>query len=53
MADVAGTFTATTLAASAPKTAWVSVTWGAGTQGPLTADFVALRVRPVKGRGDR
>jgi SRSO17 transposase len=36
VADVAGTFTATALAASAPKTAWGSVTWGAGTQGPLT-----------------
>ena len=53
VADVPGTFTATALAASAPKTAWASVTWGEGTQGPLTADFVSVRVRPTKGRGDR
>jgi SRSO17 transposase len=53
VADVAGTFTAPALAASAPQTAWESVTWGTGTAGPLTALFVALRVRPVKGRGER
>jgi len=41
------------LAASAPETAWETITWGTGTAGPLTARFCALRVRPLKGRGDR
>ncbi|HVC21251.1 MAG TPA: IS701 family transposase, partial [Vicinamibacterales bacterium] len=40
-------------AASAPDDTWESVTWGTGTGGPLTARFVALRVRPPKGRGER
>jgi len=38
---------------SAPEDAWETVTWGAGTAGPLTARFCALRVRPSKGRGER
>lgn len=44
---------ATDLAATAPEAAWETVTWGAGTAGPLTARFCALRVRPPTGRGDR
>jgi SRSO17 transposase len=50
---VPGTHAATALAASAPDATWESVTWGTGTSGPLTARFVALRVRPATGRGDR
>lgn len=38
---------------SAPEDAWALVTWGTGTAGPLTARFVAPRVRPARGRGDR
>ena len=53
LANVPGLHTATALAASAPDAAWASVTWGTGTAGPLTAQFVALRVRPAKGRGER
>ena len=53
VADVPGTQSAMALADSAPDDAWEAVTWGTGTAGPLTARFVALRVRPVKGRGDR
>jgi SRSO17 transposase len=53
LADVPGTQTATALAASAPEDSWEEVTWGTGTHGPLTARFVALRVRPATGRGDR
>jgi hypothetical protein len=30
------------LAASAPETAWETITWGTGTAGPLTAQFCAL-----------
>jgi SRSO17 transposase len=41
------------LASSAPHDAWETVTWGAGTAGPLTARFCALRVRPPAGRGER
>ena len=44
---------ATVLATSAPDDAWETVTWGAGTAGPLTARFCALRVRPPTGRGER
>jgi SRSO17 transposase len=44
---------ATVLATSAPEDAWETVTWGAGTAGPLTAQFCALRVRPPTGRGER
>jgi SRSO17 transposase len=53
VAGVPGTLSAAALAASAPEDAWALVTWGTGTAGPLTARFVALRVRPTKGRGDR
>lgn len=53
VADMSGTHTATALGGSAPADAWKAVTWGTGTGGPLTALFVALRVRPAKGRGER
>jgi len=53
LAEVPGTHAASALAASAPADTWESVTWGTGTNGPLTARFVALRVRPAKGRGER
>lgn len=36
-----------------PDSAWQVVTWGHGTKGPLTARFVARRVRLRHGRGDR
>lgn len=51
--DVGGPLSAIALADSAPADAWETITWGAGTAGPLTADFCALRVRPTAGRGDR
>ena len=44
---------ATVLATAAPDDAWETVTWSAGTAGPLTARFCALRVRPPTGRGER
>lgn len=36
-----------------PESAWQVVTWGHGTKGPLTARFVARRVRLRHGRGER
>ena len=36
-----------------PDSAWQVVTWGHGTKGPLTARFVARRVRLRHGRGER
>jgi SRSO17 transposase len=51
--DVAGAASAIALADSAPADVWETITWGAGTAGPLTAQFLALRVRPTAGRGDR
>lgn len=50
---VGGPLSAIALADSAPADAWEPVTWGTGTAGPLSADFCALRVRPLAGRGDR
>ena len=47
------TATAAAIAAAAPLDDWQTVTWGAGTTGALTAAFYAVRVRAVKGRGDR
>jgi len=44
---------ATVLATAAPDDAWETVTWGAGTAGPRSARFCALRVRPPTGRGER
>lgn len=51
--DVEGAASAIALADSAPADVWETITWGAGTAGPLTAQFLALRVRPTAGRGDR
>jgi len=50
---VPGSQSVAAIAASAPESAWESVTWGTGTAGPLQAHFCALRVRPTDGRGDR
>lgn len=47
------TRTAAALGAALPEDAWQRVTWGAGTKGPLAARFAAVRVRPLKSRGDR
>jgi SRSO17 transposase len=47
------TDTAAVLSAGPPPAAWQTVTWGTSTTGPLTAAFVALRVRAPKGRGER
>ena len=48
-----GPISAADLAASAPTDAWETVTWGADPTQPIAAQFCALRVRPVEGRGDR
>lgn len=45
--------TAAALAAAIPSSDWTAVTWGTGTKRPLTAQFVARRVRPTKSRGER
>jgi len=42
-----------TLGRALPRQAWRTVTWGAGTKGPLAARFVARRVRLRHGRGER
>jgi SRSO17 transposase len=47
------TLPATVLADAVPVAYWTAVTWGAGTKGPLTGLFLALRVRPAKARGER
>jgi SRSO17 transposase len=47
------TATATVIADTAGPSDWQTVTWGTGTNGPLTAAFVAARVRAPKGRGER
>jgi SRSO17 transposase len=44
---------AAVLADAIPAADWQTITWGTGTKGPLTGDFLALRVRPTKSRGDR
>jgi SRSO17 transposase len=44
---------AATVAQHIPARHWRRVCWGHGTKGPLAARFVALRVRPTRGRGDR
>ena len=38
-----------TLLAAQPETAWQTVTWREGTKGPLTKQFVALRVHRATG----
>jgi SRSO17 transposase len=45
--------TAAVIADASLADAWQTITWGAGTQGPLTADFYAVRVRTAAGRGER
>jgi SRSO17 transposase len=45
--------TAAMIAAAVPPDAWQTVTWGTSPTGALTAAFCALRVRALKGRGDR
>lgn len=47
------TDTAAVIAAGPAPTAWRAVTWGQGTNGPLTADFYAVRARTPEGRGER
>jgi len=41
------------LAKHVPARQWRRVCWGHGTKGPLAARFVAVRVRPVRSRGER
>jgi len=41
------------IGAALPEADWQRVTWADGTKGPLAARFVAVRVRPLKSRGDR
>lgn len=45
--------TVAVIAAQLPERDWHQVSWGAGTKGPLTARFAAVRVRPAKSRGQR
>jgi len=52
-AEAGRSHTAATLADAIPAGDWSAVTWGQGTKGPLTAHFLALRVRPTKSRGER
>ena len=47
------TATAAVIADAAAPDDWHTVTWGTGTHGPLTASFVAARVRAPRGRGER
>jgi len=47
------THSAAAIAEAIPAADWQRVTWGAGTKGPLVADFIAVRVRPAKARGER
>ena len=46
-------YPAAVLAEAIPAADWQTLTWGTGTKGPLTADFLARRVRPRKSRGER
>lgn len=41
------------VAKKVPGRQWRRVRWGQGTKGPLAARFVALRVRPLRSRGER
>ncbi len=45
--------TAGAIAEHLPATAWRRVQWGRGTKGALAARFAAVRVRPLKSRGER
>ena len=46
-------YPASVMADAVPAADWQTVTWGTGTKGPLTADFLAVRARPTKSRGER
>jgi SRSO17 transposase len=52
-AEARRAYPATAIADAIPAADWQTVTWGTGTKGPLTADFLAVRVRPTKSRGER
>jgi SRSO17 transposase len=41
------------VATAVPEAAWQRVEWARGTKGPLAAGSAAVRVRPVKSRGER
>lgn len=45
--------TAAVLARQIPPRDWRRICWGQGTKGPLAARFVAVRVRPLRSRGER
>jgi SRSO17 transposase len=45
--------TAAELAGQTPARRWQRVCWGDGTKGPLAARFLAIRVRPLRSRGER
>jgi len=47
------TASAAVIADAAAPDDWHTVTWGTGTNGPLTASFVTARVRAPRGRGER
>lgn len=47
------TRTAAVIGAALPEADWHRVTWAEGTKGPLAARFAAVRVRPLKSRGER
>jgi SRSO17 transposase len=44
---------AAALADAIPADQWQPITWGQGTKGPLRGQFLALRVRPTRRRGER
>lgn len=44
---------AAALADAIPADQWQPITWGQGTKGPLMGQFLALRVRPTRRRGER
>lgn len=52
-AEAQAAHAAAALADAIPAEQWQTVTWGQGTKGPLTGQFLALRVRPLRHRGER
>jgi SRSO17 transposase len=52
-AEAQAAHAAAVLADAIPADQWQPVTWGQGTKGPLTGQFLALRVRPTRASGDR
>ena len=52
-ADVRRLDTVAVIADAARPDEWLPITWGTGTDGPLTAAFYAVRVRQPQGRGER